>query len=121
MSALVEHVVVTFLLHCSHTGLNKHRPATVLRSCTATSMRCVWISTWLASLQVPRSQVLVVLDDLDLPIGTVRLRAKGGSAGHNGLKSIAQHFGGQTDFPRLRLGGCSSRLSAPVAPLQQLS
>ena len=55
--------------------------------------------------QVPHSQVLVVTDDLDLPPGAVRLRAKGGHGGHNGMRSIVQHWGGQTDFPRLRIGG----------------
>ncbi|KAK9813560.1 hypothetical protein WJX73_007139 [Symbiochloris irregularis] len=54
--------------------------------------------------KVPRERVLVVLDDLDLPVGGVRLRGKGGHGGHNGLRSIVQHFGGQSDFPRLRIG-----------------
>ena len=46
--------------------------------------------------------VLVVYDDLDLPLGSLRLRQKGGSGGHNGMKSVIQHLG--NDFPRLRLG-----------------
>jgi len=52
--------------------------------------------------KVPVNQVLVVYDELDLPFGTLRLRQKGGSGGHNGMKSIIQHLG--KDFPRLRLG-----------------
>lgn len=47
--------------------------------------------------------ILVVVDDLDLPFGDLRLRAKGSAGGHNGLKSIIQHLGTQ-DFPRLRVG-----------------
>lgn len=47
--------------------------------------------------------VLVVVDDLDLPFGQLRLRARGGPGGHNGLKSIIQHLG-TTDFARLRIG-----------------
>ncbi|MGH3118972.1 MAG: aminoacyl-tRNA hydrolase [Gaiellales bacterium] len=47
--------------------------------------------------------VLVVYDELDLPAGRLRLKAKGGTAGHNGLKSIAAALG-TTDFPRLRVG-----------------
>lgn len=50
---------------------------------------------------VPES-VLVIYDDIDLAPGTIRLREKGGSGGHNGMKSIIQHLG--QDFPRLRLG-----------------
>ncbi len=47
--------------------------------------------------------VLVVYDDLDLPVGKVRLRARGSGGGHNGLSSIIQHM--RTDqFPRLRVG-----------------
>jgi PTH1 family peptidyl-tRNA hydrolase len=46
--------------------------------------------------------VLVVYDELDLPLGSLRLRQKGGSGGHNGMKSVIQHLG--KDFPRLRLG-----------------
>lgn len=53
--------------------------------------------------KVAAADILVVVDDLDLPLGKVRLRAMGGSAGHNGMKSILQHLG--TDqFPRLRIG-----------------
>ncbi|HSM59012.1 MAG TPA: aminoacyl-tRNA hydrolase [Candidatus Sulfomarinibacteraceae bacterium] len=46
--------------------------------------------------------VLVVYDELDLPLGALRLREQGGSGGHNGMKSIIQHLG--NNFPRLRLG-----------------
>lgn len=46
--------------------------------------------------------VLVIFDDLDLPLGTLRLREQGGSGGHNGMRSIANHLG--QAFPRLRLG-----------------
>ena len=49
------------------------------------------------------SQLLVVYDDLDLPIGTIRIRISGRSGGHKGLSSIIQHLG--TDqLPRLRIG-----------------
>lgn len=46
----------------------------------------------------------MVYDDLDIPSAAVRLRAKGGHGGHNGMKSIQQHLGGSKDFPRLRIG-----------------
>lgn len=52
--------------------------------------------------KIPPSHVLVVYDELDLPLGTIRLRPQGGAGGHNGMKSIIQHLG--QEFPRLRLG-----------------
>ena len=48
-------------------------------------------------------EVLVVVDDLNLPVGTIRLRPGGSSGGHNGLSHVAERLG-TTDFPRLRVG-----------------
>ena len=47
--------------------------------------------------------ILVIHDDLDLPLGKIRIRERGSSGGHNGLKSIISHLGTQ-DFPRIRVG-----------------
>ena len=53
--------------------------------------------------KAPQENLLVVVDDIDLPFGASRMRAGGSSGGHNGLKSIAAELG--TDqYPRLRLG-----------------
>ena len=49
------------------------------------------------------SELLVVCDDLALPFGKIRIRAKGGAGGHNGLKSIIEHIG-SSEFARIRLG-----------------
>jgi PTH1 family peptidyl-tRNA hydrolase len=53
--------------------------------------------------RVPADQVLVVVDDADLPLGALRLRSGGSSAGHHGLDSIEQQLGTRT-YPRQRLG-----------------
>lgn len=49
------------------------------------------------------AHVLVIYDDLDLEVGKLRLRPKGGSGGHNGIKSIIQLLGTE-EFPRLKIG-----------------
>ena len=66
-------------------------------------------------MQVPLQRVLVVYDDMDMPHGTVRLRAKGGHGGHNGMRSIHQRLGGNSDFPRLRIGIGRPTTSIPIA------
>jgi len=53
--------------------------------------------------RLPRTRVLVVVDDADLPLGEIRLRAGGSSGGHHGLESIEQDRGSR-EFARLRLG-----------------
>jgi PTH1 family peptidyl-tRNA hydrolase len=51
----------------------------------------------------PLDGLLVVTDDLDLPLGRVRIRTAGGHGGHNGLRSIIEVLGSR-EFPRLRIG-----------------
>ena len=53
--------------------------------------------------QIEPARVLVVLDDLALPLGRLRFRERGSAGGHNGLQSILDHLGTQ-DVPRLRVG-----------------
>ncbi len=53
--------------------------------------------------KVPLDRLLVIFDDLDLPFGTLRLRAEGGAGGHNGMRSIIQQLGG-INFARMRVG-----------------
>lgn len=61
------------------------------------------IRYWLNELKIPSENLLVVVDDLALPFGQIRLRSKGSDGGHNGLKSIIELVGSQ-DFNRLRFG-----------------
>lgn len=53
--------------------------------------------------KVPRERVLVISDDIDLPVGKLRVRREGSAGGHNGLKSITSSLGGQ-NYPRVKLG-----------------
>lgn len=54
--------------------------------------------------RVRPEEMLLVYDDLELPLGRTRIRKKGSAAGHNGVASVIQALGGSTGFPRLRLG-----------------
>ena len=56
-----------------------------------------------AFYQLPAKQLLVMVDDADLPLGQIRLRPGGSSGGHHGLESIEQHLGTR-DYARLRIG-----------------
>ena len=53
--------------------------------------------------KIEASNIIVIYDDYDLDLGTVRLRMKGSGGTHNGMKSIIQHIGHNL-FPRLRIG-----------------
>ncbi len=53
--------------------------------------------------KVATADILVIFDDLDLPLGKLRLRPFGGAGGHNGMRSLIQRLGGD-QFPRLRMG-----------------
>lgn len=54
--------------------------------------------------KIPVENILVVHDELDLPVGTVRLKKGGGHGGHNGLRDIIAALGRRNDFMRLRIG-----------------
>lgn len=61
------------------------------------------VNYWMHELKIPVENILVIVDDLAIPFGAIRLKPKGGNAGHNGLKSIESLVGGQ-NYPRLRFG-----------------
>jgi PTH1 family peptidyl-tRNA hydrolase len=53
--------------------------------------------------KVPPERILVIYDEVDLPLAALRIRKKGGAGGHNGMGNVIQHLGTK-DFPRIRLG-----------------
>lgn len=61
------------------------------------------VQAWVDFYKLSGADIVVIYDDMDLPIGKVRLRAKGGHGGHNGVKSIIQHLGTK-EFNRVRVG-----------------
>lgn len=74
----------------------------------------------LAWYHAPIDDLLVVVDDLDLPFGALRLRARGSGGGHNGLASIVEQIG-HDGVPRLRIGIGRGRSSASARVLSRFS
>ncbi len=75
----------------------------VLKPSTFMNLSGVAVRYWMNAEKLPLENLLVIVDDLALPFGTLRLRLKGSDAGHNGLKNIAQELGNQ-NYARLKFG-----------------
>lgn len=61
------------------------------------------VNYWLQKEKIPLEKMLVIVDDIALPFGTLRVKAKGSPGGHNGLKNISDVLG-TNNYPRLRFG-----------------
>lgn len=81
----------------------KARTFILLKPTTYMNLSGRAVNYWLQKEKIEFENLLVLTDDLALPFGTLRLRAKGGDAGHNGLKNI-QDVNGRSDYARLRFG-----------------
>lgn len=83
----------------------KHRGRTycMLKPSTYVNLSGNAVRFYLQKLKLPEDRLLVIADDLALPFGAIRLRAKGGDAGHNGLAHINQILG-SSNYARLRFG-----------------
>jgi PTH1 family peptidyl-tRNA hydrolase len=81
----------------------KGRKLHVIKPTTYMNLSGRAVNYWMQELKIPIENILVLVDDLALPLGKLRLKLKGSSAGHNGLKSIEEMCGGQ-NYPRLRFG-----------------
>lgn len=75
----------------------------VLKPSTFMNLSGVAVRYWMNKENLPLENLLVLVDDLALPFGTLRLRTKGSDAGHNGLKNIASELGNQ-NYARLKFG-----------------
>jgi PTH1 family peptidyl-tRNA hydrolase len=82
---------------------HKGRAIHLIKPITFMNLSGKAIAYWLQELKVPKENLLVVVDEIALPFGSLRMRGKGSSAGHNGLKNIEELTGGQ-DYARLRIG-----------------
>ncbi|MCW5939652.1 MAG: aminoacyl-tRNA hydrolase [Fimbriimonadaceae bacterium] len=84
-------------------GLVHGRPVVLCKPLTFMNLSGQAVAALSKSYGIKPDRILVVADDLDLPTGRVRVRAKGSSGGHNGHKSIIASLGTQ-DYPRIKIG-----------------
>ena len=81
----------------------KGRQLVLLKPSTYMNLSGNAVRYWMQQEKIPLENVLIVVDDLALPFGALRLKPKGSDAGHNGLKHIATTLGTQ-EYARLRFG-----------------
>lgn len=82
---------------------HKGRTFVLIKPSTFMNLSGKAVRYWLDAEDIPAERLLVVTDDLAIPFGAIRLRAKGGAGGHNGLSSIIELIGTE-EYPRLRFG-----------------
>lgn len=81
----------------------KGRELILLKPSTYMNLSGNSVSYWLKKENIPVENMLVIVDDLALPTGTIRMRPKGSDGGHNGLAHISSILG-TTEYPRIRIG-----------------
>ena len=81
----------------------KNQELVLLKPSTYMNLSGNAVRYWMQLEKIPLENLLVIVDDLSLPVGTIRLRQGGSDAGHNGLKHIAQMLGTQA-YNRLKFG-----------------
>jgi len=82
---------------------HKGRQIHLIKPTTYMNLSGKAVNYWMKELKIPAQNIVVVVDELALPFGKLRMRAKGSAAGHNGLKDIEARLGGNA-YPRLRFG-----------------
>jgi PTH1 family peptidyl-tRNA hydrolase len=92
----------------------KGRKFVIIKPNTFVNLSGKAVNYWMQKEKIPIENLLVIVDDIALPFGTFRLRAKGGDGGHNGLIDISSVLGSQ-EYARLRFGvGNNFRQGAQV-------
>jgi PTH1 family peptidyl-tRNA hydrolase len=84
------------------TGVLGNKKVAVVKPLTFMNSSGNAVDSIMKATSLPLSSVLVLVDDFNIPLGTVRVRKSGSAGGHNGLKSIQSFIG--LDYPRLRIG-----------------
>ncbi|QZE13190.1 aminoacyl-tRNA hydrolase [Halosquirtibacter laminarini] len=81
----------------------KGRTLVLLKPSTYVNLSGKAVNYWMQQEKISIENIMIVVDDLALPFGKLRIRAKGSDAGHNGIKDITKVLG-RADYPRLRFG-----------------
>ncbi len=100
-----DHSVEFKVEKLASTALVKHkgRQLYLIKPTTYMNLSGKAVNYWMQQHKITKQNLLVVTDDIALPYGSLRMRGKGSSAGHNGLKNIEEMTGG-ADYPRLKFG-----------------
>ncbi|MCH5346358.1 MAG: aminoacyl-tRNA hydrolase [Muribaculaceae bacterium] len=104
----------------------KNAQLVLLKPSTYMNLSGVAVRYWKQQENIPLENILIIVDDIALPFGAIRLKPRGSDAGHNGLKNIAEMLGTQ-DYARLKFGigndfprGCQiDYVLGPFTPEQQ--
>lgn len=75
----------------------------LIKPTTYMNLSGVAVGEWANFYHMEIEDIAIISDDMDIPVGTIRIRKKGSAGGHNGLKSVGQHLG-TMDFPRFKIG-----------------
>ncbi|KMK74488.1 aminoacyl-tRNA hydrolase [Alkalihalobacillus pseudalcaliphilus] len=95
------------------TGLVNGEKVYLLKPLTYMNLSGESVRPLMDYFQIPLEDLVVIYDDLDLPVGKIRLRQKGSAGGHNGMKSLIQHLGTQ-EFNRIRVGVDRPKNGEPI-------
>ena len=92
------------LRHAYYTEFKQRgRNVFVIKPTTFMNLSGKAVNYWMKELKIPIENILILVDDLAIPFGSIRIKPKGSAAGHNGLRSIENSIGGQ-NYARLRFG-----------------
>lgn len=103
------------------TGLIEGEKVMLIKPTTYMNLSGKSVRAVVSGLKLPLENLLVIYDDIDMPVGMVRFRKEGSTGTHNGMRSIASELG-STNFPRIRIGiGRDARMDLASYVLSRVS
>lgn len=106
LDAMAKEAAVTFTIdrYASVARFRlKGRTFVMIKPTTYMNLSGKAVKYWMIKEDIPIEDILVISDDVDLPLGSFRIKPKGSGGSHNGLNSIIEQLG-SSDFPRFRIG-----------------